>query len=618
MKITCDNCGAKYSIADEKVRGKVFKIRCKKCSHIVVVRGASTASSETAQSAGEDEPGDEHVAETAGGLQAAQPAAAQDSPVWHLVVGREQVGPVTSDEIRARLSRGEISGESYVWRDGFADWMRLNAVRDFAEALQPAKTIATSMSPEAPLAAEPELEPTPTIATQQPEEFDQPAAGTFGQQPSGVGLFGERTEAQAVSPAMSEGIDGTTPEPASDGLFGGVAAASGHQRMFPEEDDEEGADLGHPHMTGQRGENSVLFSLANLQALAMSDSAAAPAATAAAKPSTSTSSSSSSSSSDEGGSGLIDIRAMAASATGTGRPVVGAEPDLPTIGGMGGGMAVAPMLMPGGGTERPKWLIPAVVALGAVLLISVILLTVLLVRSPSTESPKEEAAGEPTQVAAMGAEAAGTAPASATATPADEGKTEAATGSGAETDKGSTAAAAAPKSAEKTQEPSGKSASKPRTRRKRSSTRPKSSTRSAAAKPAPAQRRTAKKRQPRDELDRLLDDPLSARKRSNRPARGAAAPVDKNLPQQLSRSQIVGGMRSVKAGVQRCYDRFKVPGLANVKLKIGNAGRVKDAEVKGRFAGTPTGACVKRAVKKARFPKFQISSMSITYPFMLR
>src|SRR5580693_608771 len=43
MKIVCDSCGTKYSIADEKVRGKVFKIRCKKCSHIIVVRGLTPA-----------------------------------------------------------------------------------------------------------------------------------------------------------------------------------------------------------------------------------------------------------------------------------------------------------------------------------------------------------------------------------------------------------------------------------------------------------------------------------------------------------------------------------------------------------------------------------------------
>ena len=38
MKIVCDACQAKYSIADEKVQGKAFKIRCKKCNHIIVVR----------------------------------------------------------------------------------------------------------------------------------------------------------------------------------------------------------------------------------------------------------------------------------------------------------------------------------------------------------------------------------------------------------------------------------------------------------------------------------------------------------------------------------------------------------------------------------------------------
>ena len=50
MKIVCDNCATKYSIADEKVRGKVFKIRCKKCSHIIVVRGGADGSVEATSS----------------------------------------------------------------------------------------------------------------------------------------------------------------------------------------------------------------------------------------------------------------------------------------------------------------------------------------------------------------------------------------------------------------------------------------------------------------------------------------------------------------------------------------------------------------------------------------
>src|SRR5690348_10936259 len=38
MKFFCDRCQTKYSIADEKVRRKVLKVRCKTCSNIIEVR----------------------------------------------------------------------------------------------------------------------------------------------------------------------------------------------------------------------------------------------------------------------------------------------------------------------------------------------------------------------------------------------------------------------------------------------------------------------------------------------------------------------------------------------------------------------------------------------------
>lgn len=39
MKIRCESCAAKYAIRDDKVRGRVFKIRCKRCQSPIVVRG---------------------------------------------------------------------------------------------------------------------------------------------------------------------------------------------------------------------------------------------------------------------------------------------------------------------------------------------------------------------------------------------------------------------------------------------------------------------------------------------------------------------------------------------------------------------------------------------------
>jgi predicted Zn finger-like uncharacterized protein len=80
MKIVCEACQAKYSIADEKVRGKVFKIRCKKCSHVIVVRGTGEAGG-------------------ASGEFASSPSSAPDLALdagWHIVVEGEQVGPTGS------------------------------------------------------------------------------------------------------------------------------------------------------------------------------------------------------------------------------------------------------------------------------------------------------------------------------------------------------------------------------------------------------------------------------------------------------------------------------------------------------------------------------------------
>jgi len=78
MKIICDNCRTKYSIADEKVKGKVFKIRCKKCSNIIVVRGNQQQDQQA-----EAQPADGAYA--GGGDYG-------EAPAWHLVVDQKQVG----------------------------------------------------------------------------------------------------------------------------------------------------------------------------------------------------------------------------------------------------------------------------------------------------------------------------------------------------------------------------------------------------------------------------------------------------------------------------------------------------------------------------------------------
>ena len=49
---------------------------------------------------------------------------------------------------------------------------------------------------------------------------------------------------------------------------------------------------------------------------------------------------------------------------------------------------------------------------------------------------------------------------------------------------------------------------------------------------------------------------------------------------------------------------------------IGKSGRVSSATVSGKFAGTPTGSCVERAVKTASFPPSD--GFTTPYPFQLK
>lgn len=40
MKFSCERCGKKYATAEQPVPGRVYKLKCKACGHLVVVRGA--------------------------------------------------------------------------------------------------------------------------------------------------------------------------------------------------------------------------------------------------------------------------------------------------------------------------------------------------------------------------------------------------------------------------------------------------------------------------------------------------------------------------------------------------------------------------------------------------
>jgi predicted Zn finger-like uncharacterized protein len=271
MKIECDKCSAKYSIADEKVRGKTFKIRCKKCSNVIIVRDKGVV---------------------------ADPNAAADSggPGWHLAINGETVGPMGEDEVRQRFAAGEIDKDTAVWQEGFDDWLPLGEIDAFSDLPAPGA--------------------------------EDPFAASANQDDYAVG--GARAPRMAAAAAVAAtGTDGPG-EPQSPRVS---------------------------KLTGQRNENSVLFSLDSLQAMATAGAptrsapGAAPAQRASANPSKGLATSAPSSE----GSGLIDIKSLGSMVGGGGAVVAssaspsGAADDasLPSFGGGGfGGLASTPLVSP--------------------------------------------------------------------------------------------------------------------------------------------------------------------------------------------------------------------------------------------------------------------------------
>jgi predicted Zn finger-like uncharacterized protein len=111
MKITCQSCQAKYTIADEKVLGKVVKIRCKKCGSTIVVNGSDPTAA-------------------AGSAELGQGAAEG----WTVNVAEGDQRTMTDEEVVTAYRARVIDNETYCWKDGMGDWAPLREIPTLFEA----------------------------------------------------------------------------------------------------------------------------------------------------------------------------------------------------------------------------------------------------------------------------------------------------------------------------------------------------------------------------------------------------------------------------------------------------------------------------------------------------
>lgn len=620
MKIVCDACSAKYSIADEKVRGKVFKIRCKKCSNIIVVRGASS------EAAPEQYDNKETKVFDYSGYDSPAAAAAGaggDEAVWHVVIDQEQVGPMTAQEVSERFARGEIDSDTYIWKEGFGDWERMAAVEPFTQlaatggptvAHQPGGDAAAAMfggdsggmfgtegedntaqSDPADLFAQ---------ATASAGADDDPGADLF----SGGGGLGLSAD-PALAATMSSGDDG--------GLF---AAAGGNGAAAAAEE----AD---PALTGQRNENSVLFSLNNLASLA-SDSPKPAPSTSSSSPAAAPGTGSVPGAPAQEGSGLIDIRSMAQVYLGDNPQAApasagtGSADDLPVF-SQPSFESASPVLMPTAAPAANNKMMVALIAAIGVLAVVAVILAIVVFTGDDEKPDTTVAAGDVTNPAAgtgsgdtpsdtaeaakdtAGGDSDSAKPAEGTDPPGGDGTTPPPETAGTNPGGAIPAPVGKPKDKDKKSKDRDK---KSRDRDKK----PKDKKPPKVESPVPTSGKGGC-----DEVACLVDPDKACCKRRGgssrrtQPSGGGGS----DLPERLSRSDISKGIGKVRGRVASCGPKNNFKGKVSVKIKIGGDGRVRSASASGGTGSVRS--CVTSAVKRAKFRRTQ-KGMSVKYPFVIR
>ena len=563
MKIVCDSCGAKYSIADEKVAGKIFKIRCKKCASVLEVRGDQTGAHPFADASRPQEPSGEAT--------------------WYIVVDGEQKGPLPPIELSQLFAKGAVGLDSYIWKEGFDDWKVASDIPELAQIFGGAGVRAKE-------------------ATASGD--DTSAFGTGGDLFSEGGR--EPTSEIDTNSSMFAGFD-EAPTPTDTESSPLAASASG----------DSGASLGGmgggamagaapQKMTGQRNENSVLFSLSNLQQLASRGGSPAEAsAPVASQPQASTGALAGSQAAGEG-SGLIDIRALAKSTTpGTKAAPSQAVDDLLAIGAGAGGTLGAPLLGPTPleTSDGNRWLWIGVVVVAAIAVVGGGVVfgmalggsedDALEIAAPSVQpQPSEPTPGSNPAAAATQAPA--------------EPEQEAAV---VDIEPEEPVAAA---TLEEPEKPQAKSQSAARKRTSSSSAQRRQRTASAPKEAAPPKRKG-------NNLDALMDEVVGGPSSSSKSKQttSSSSSSSSSLPDAPSRNDVKTALQGVSGGVKAC--RKDAGGTATVNVTFsGKTGRATGAKVaSGPFKGTPIGACIESAVKRARVPRFKQSSFKVTFPYRL-
>jgi predicted Zn finger-like uncharacterized protein len=113
MRFACKKCKTKYTIADERLRGKAVKFRCKRCNTVLTVRAA-----------------------------AAPVLLDKPKQEWFYGLDGDEKGPVSLPKLQALVAAGKVPEECFVWKKGAEDWVPIEDAPELAPALRRAAAAA--------------------------------------------------------------------------------------------------------------------------------------------------------------------------------------------------------------------------------------------------------------------------------------------------------------------------------------------------------------------------------------------------------------------------------------------------------------------------------------------
>jgi predicted Zn finger-like uncharacterized protein len=136
--VTCEKCLHRYSVAEELVRGRSLKLRCKNCQDVINVVSRPEAAVGSARSAPAAQRSG-HVAVASWDVGAAVTSPARGVELWFAMVKGRQSGPLAAEGLLDKVKAGDIVPRTYLWREGMKDWKRAADLPELGFLFAPGK-----------------------------------------------------------------------------------------------------------------------------------------------------------------------------------------------------------------------------------------------------------------------------------------------------------------------------------------------------------------------------------------------------------------------------------------------------------------------------------------------